>query len=158
MGLGIGALIVAGFITYLVYSSRSSQTRYERRAEVMQSTQADAYAAKLPVADIKMFEAENFVGGKAIYVEGKITNSGDKTVVGATVEATFKNSLDQIVQRESHSLMVVERREPAVDLVALSALPLNPGDTKEFRMTFEHISADWNGQYPKVEVKLVTTK
>ena len=158
IGLGIGALIVAAIITYLVYSSRSSQTRYERRPEVMQATQADPYAAKLPLTDIKMFEAENFVGGKSIYVEGKITNSGEKTVTGATVEATFKNSLDQVVQRENHNLMVIERREPAVDLVALSALPLKPGQTLEFRMTFEHISADWNGQYPKVEVKLVTTQ
>ena len=54
--------------------------------------------------------------------------------------------------------MVIERREPAVNLVALSALPLKPGETQEFRMTFEHISADWNGQYPQVEVKLVTTR
>ena len=158
VGLGIGALIVAGVITYLVYSSRASQTRYERRPEVMQSTLADAYAAKLPVTDIKMFEAENFVGGKAIYVEGKITNIGDKTVAGATVEGTFRNTLDQIVQRENHNLMVIAAREPAVDVVALSAAPLKPGESKEFRMTFEHISADWNGQYPKVEVKLVTTR
>lgn len=157
MGLGIGALLVAGIIVFLVYSSRSSQTRYERRPEVMQATQADPYAAKLALSDIKMFEAENFVGGKSIYVEGKITNSGDRTVAGATIEATFINGLDQVVQRENHNVMVIERREPAVDLVALSALPLKPGESREFRMTFEHISADWNGQYPRVEVKLVTT-
>ena len=158
LGLGIGAVIVICVITYLIYSSRSSDTRYERRAEVMQATPADAYAAKLPVSNIKMFEAENFVGGKSIYVEGKIANTGDKTVSGATVEATFKNSMGQVVQRENHNLMVIERREPAVDLVALSALPLKPGESREFRMTFEHVSADWDGQYPQVEVKLVTTK
>lgn len=158
LGLGIGALIVIGILSYLVYASRSSQTRYERRAEVMQSAPADAYAAKLPLADIKMFEAENFVGGKAIYVEGKITNTGDKVVTGATIEGTFCNSLDQVVQRENHNLMVILAREPAVDVAALSAAPLKPGETKEFRMTFEHISADWNGQYPQVAVKLVTTQ
>ncbi|HUS18433.1 MAG TPA: DUF2393 family protein [Terriglobales bacterium] len=158
LGLGIGALIVVGIISYLVYASRSSPTRHERRAEVMQSAPADPYAANLPIAEIKMFEAENFVGGKAVYVEGKITNTGDKTVTGATVEGTFKNSLDQVVQRENHNLMVIQAREPAVDVVALSAAPLKPGESKEFRMTFEHISADWNGQYPQVAVKLVTTK
>lgn len=158
LGLGIGAVIVAGVITFLIYSSRSSDTRYERRAEVMQSAPADAYAAKLPVSNIKMFEAENFVGGKSIYVEGKVTNSGDQTVVGATIEATFKNSMGLVVQRENHNLMVIERREPAVNLVALSAMPLNPGASQEFRMTFEHVSADWDGQYPQVQVKLVTTK
>ncbi len=158
LGLGIGAVLVAGIIVFLVYSSRSSETRYERRAEVMQSAPADAYAAKLLLSDIKMLEAENFVGGKSIYVEGKITNSGDQTVIGATVEGTFRNTLDQIVQRENHNLMIIQTREPAVDVVALSAAPLKPGETKEFRMTFEHISADWNGQYPQVAVKLVTTK
>lgn len=158
LGLGIGAVLVAGVIIFLVYSSRSSDTRYERRAEVMQSTPADPYAAQLVLADIKMLEAENFVGGKSIYVEGTITNSGSQTVSGATVEGTFRNSLDQIVQRENHNLMIIQTREPAVDVVALSAAPLKPGETREFRMTFEHISADWNGQYPQVAVKLVTTK
>ena len=158
LGLGIGALLVAGIIIFLVYSSRSSEDRYERRAVVMQAAPADAYAAKLPLSDIKMFEAENFVGGKSIYVEGKITNAGDQTVTGATIEGTFLNAMNQIVQRENHNLMIIRTREPADDIVALSAAPLKPGETKEFRMTFEHISADWNGQYPKVEVKLVTTK
>lgn len=158
LGLGIGALLVAGIITFLIYSSRSSDTRYVRRAEVMQATPADPYAAQLSLTDIKMFEAENFVGGKSIYVEGKITNNGDKTVVGATIEGTFKNALDQVVQRENHTLMIIRAREPADDIVALSALPLKAGETKEFRMTFERISADWNGQYPAVAVKLVTTK
>jgi hypothetical protein len=158
VGLGIGALIVIAVIVYLVYSSRASSTRYERRAEIMQSAPADPYAAQLKLSDIKMLEAENFVGGKSIYVEGKITNTGDKTVTGATVEGTFNNSLNQIVQRENHNLMIIRAREPADDIVALTASPLEPGQTKEFRMTFEHISADWNGQYPKVEVKLVTTK
>jgi hypothetical protein len=158
VGLGIGALIMISIIVYLVYSSRSSDTRYERRAEVMKATQADPYAAQLKLADIKMFEAENFVGGKSIYVEGRITNAGDRTVVGATIEGTFLNSLEQIVQRENHNLMIIRTREPADDIVALSASPLQPGETKEFRMTFERISADWDGRYPKVEVKLVNTK
>lgn len=158
VGLGIGALLISGVIVFLIYSSRSSDTRYVRRAEVMQATQADAYAVNLPLTEIKMFEAENFVGGKSIYVEGKITNKGDKTVVGATIEGTFKNSLDQVVQRENHNMMIILTREPADDLAALSASPLKPGETKEFRMTFERISADWNGQYPTVAVKLVTTR
>jgi hypothetical protein len=158
LGLGLGALLIACVVLFLVYSSRSSGTRYERRAEVMQSTPADAYAAQLPLSDIKMLEAENFVGGKSIYVEGKITNNGNQTVTGATVEGTFRNTLDQVVQRENHNLMIILTREPAVDVAALSASPLKPGETKEFRMTFEHISADWNGQYPQVAVKLVTTK
>jgi len=64
VGLGLGALLVIAIISYLVYSSRSSPTRHERRVEVMQSAPADAYAAKLPISDIKMFEAENFVGGR----------------------------------------------------------------------------------------------
>jgi hypothetical protein len=158
VGLGIGALLVVAIIGYLVYASRSSPTRHERRIEVMQATKADAYAANLTITDIKMLEAENFVGGKTVYVEGKIANNGDKTVTGATIEGTFKNSLGQVVQRENHNLMVIQTREPAVDVVALSASPLKPGETKEFRMTFEHISGDWNGQYPEVAVKLVTTK
>jgi hypothetical protein len=159
LGLGIGAAVVIIVIAVLVYNSRNSESRYVRREAVMQSSGApDPYAEKLKLSDINLSAAENFVGGTATYIEGKINNIGDKTVTGATVEITFRNSLDQIVQRETHNLMIVLSREPAIDVAALSASPLKPGESKEFRLTFEHVSADWNRQYPEIQVKLVDTR
>ena len=159
LGVTIGLVIVTVMIGYLIYSSRTDSTsRQQKPVAVMQSAPADPYAAKLELGDIKMSQAENMLGGSSIYVEGKIKNTGDKTATGATIEITFKNSLGEVVQRESHPLMVILRREPAEDVSALNAAPLNPGDSREFRQTFERVSADWNRQYPELRITTVTTR
>ena len=38
------------------------------------------------------------------------------------------------------------------DLADLSRLPIGPGQTKTVRMTLEHISADWNQNYPEMQL------
>jgi hypothetical protein len=36
--------------------------------------------------------------------------------------------------------------------------PLAPGQGKPFRLTFEHISSDWNHAYPDLQVTDVSLK
>jgi hypothetical protein len=36
--------------------------------------------------------------------------------------------------------------------------PLVPGQSKTFRLTFEGISAQWNHQYPDIQITDVTVK
>jgi hypothetical protein len=158
LGLGIGAVIICAIIAYLIVSSRSSPTRYSTPITIAQSAQQDPYARQLEISDVKMAQAQNILGGTMTYLEAKIANKGDKTVVGATIEVTFKNSLGQVVQRESQPLMIITQREPAMDIVAVNNSPLKLGDTKDLQLTFEHISADWNRQYPELRVTTVVTK
>jgi len=42
--------------------------------------------------------------------------------------------------------------------VDLGVAPLAPGQTQTFRLTFDHISAQWNRQYPEVRVTDVVVK
>jgi hypothetical protein len=158
LGLGIGAVIILAIIAYLIVSSRSSPTRYTNPIVINQQVPADPYAANLTISDAKMAQASNILGGTMTYLEAKIANKGDKTVTGASIEVTFKNSLGQVVQRGSQPLMVITQREPAMDIVAVNTSPLKPGDTKDLQLTFEHISADWNRQYPELRVTTVVTK
>jgi hypothetical protein len=158
LGLGIGALLIVVVIGFLIYSSRKDPGRTPRPQAVMQQAPQDPYAAKLELSGIKMSQAENLLGGRSIYIEGTIKNTGDKTVSGASGEVTFRNSLSEVVQRENHVMRVVLAREPAVDIAALSMSPLQPGESKEFQLIFEHVSADWNGQYPELRITTVTTK
>jgi hypothetical protein len=37
-------------------------------------------------------------------------------------------------------------------------MPLAPGQTQPFRLTFDSISAQWNRQYPEIRVTDVTVK
>ncbi len=117
-----------------------------------------AYAGQLQTTDLHLSTAENFVGGRVTYLEGKIINAGDKTVTGADVEVVFRNTLGEIVDRQTQPLYVQAAPLGNPDWVALSMAPLGPGKTAEFRMTFEHISADWNQGYPELRFVSVTTK
>lgn len=158
LGLGIGAVIIIGVIAYLIYSSRTAPNQYAKPITVAQSAPEDPYAAKVEIKDVKMAQAQNILGGTMTYLEAKITNRGDKTITGASVEVTFRNSLNQVVQREAQQLMIITQREPAMDIVAVNNSPLKPGDSKDFQLTFEHISADWNRQYPELRLTTIITK
>ena len=116
------------------------------------------YAASLKLSDFKMSAAENFVGATVNYVDGTVTNTGDKTVPHAVVEVVFKDEMSQIVQRETVPLKVLKTGGPYPEAVDLGVSPLAPGQSQSFRLTFESISAQWNRQYPEIRIIDVTLK
>jgi hypothetical protein len=118
----------------------------------------DPYAENLQVADLKLSQAENFAGGTISYLDGKVANVGKLTVTGATVESIFRNSLGEIVQRETQPLRVTKPGLAGFEDVApLSKVPLTPNTTLNFRLTFEHISNDWNHGYPELRFTQIKT-
>jgi hypothetical protein len=116
------------------------------------------YAANLKLSDLKMSAAENFVGASVTYIDGTVTNTGDKTVTHAAVHVVFRNSLGEIAQAEDVPLHVLQTGGPYPDAVDLNMSPLAPGQGKPFRLTFEHISSDWNQAYPELQVTDVSVK
>ena len=117
-----------------------------------------AYAANLKLSDFKMSAAENFVGATVSYVDGTVTNAGDKTVTHLLVQVNFKDDMGQVVQREEIPLQVLKTDGPYPEAVDFSVSPLGSGQTKPFRLTFEGISAQWNRQYPEIQVTDVAVK
>ncbi|MBZ5649513.1 MAG: DUF2393 domain-containing protein [Acidobacteriia bacterium] len=117
-----------------------------------------AYAANLKFSDMKMSAAENFVGATVTYLDGTVTNSGDKTVSHAVVSVTFKDSLGQIAQVEDVPLRILQTSGPYPEAVDLRAAPLTPAQSKPFRLIFEHVTADWNHEYPELKVTDVSVK
>src|SRR6476661_8537990 len=118
----------------------------------------DPYAAKIKFSDMKMSAAENFVGSSVTYLDGTVTNTGDKTVSHAMVEVTFKDSLGQVVQSEDVALRILQTSGPYPEALDLSVVPLAPAQAKPFRLTFEHVTADWNHEYPALKVTNVSVK
>jgi len=116
------------------------------------------YIANLKLSDFKMSAAENFVGATVSYVDGIITNSGDRTVTRVMVEVTFKDELGQLAQRENIPMQVLKTGGPYPEAVDFSISPLGPGQSKAFRLTFESISAQWNHQVPEIQVTDVTLR
>lgn len=128
------------------------------RTEPKRTSGPPAYAAKLKISDLKMSAAENFVGATVNYVDGTLTNTGDKTLTHATVEVTFKDDMGQLAQREEVPLQVLKTSGPYPEAVDLRASPLGPGQSEPFRLTFESISAQWNRQYPEIQITEVAAK
>lgn len=119
----------------------------------------DPYAESLQIGDLKLSAAENFVGGTVSYLDGKIANVGSKTVTAATVEVVFRNAMGQVVQKEPLPLMLYHTGMAGFpDVAPLSAVPLGPNTTRDFRLTLEHISNDWNQGYPELRFTQITTK
>jgi hypothetical protein len=116
------------------------------------------YASKLQLSDLKMSVAENFVGASVTYIDGMVANTGDKTVSHAIVHVSFKNSLGEVAQAEDVPLHVLQTSGPYPDAVDLSMTPLPPGQGKPFRLTFEHITSDWDQAYPDLRVTDVTVQ
>ena len=116
------------------------------------------YAANLKLSDFKMSAAENFVGATVSYVDGTVTNAGDKTVTHAVVEVLFKDDMGQLAQREDIPLQVLKTDGPYPEAVDFSVSPLGPGQSTAFRLTFEGISAQWNHQFPEIQLTDVAVK
>ena len=145
--LGVAlVVVVVGVIALLTRGSPKSATALH------------PYAANLKLSDLKMSAAENFVGASVTYIDGTVTNDGNQTVIHAIVHVSFKNSLDEVVQAEDIPLHVLQTTGPYPDAVDLSASPLAPRQSKPFRLTFEHVSADWNQAYPELKITDVAVR
>ena len=128
------------------------------RAEHKKPAAPPAYAANLKFSDMKTSAAQNFVGATVTYLDGIIANTGDKAVIHAVAQITFKDELGQTAQREELPIRVLRTGGPYDEAVDLSLSPLAPGQSKPFRLTFENISAQWNHAYPDVQITQVSVK
>jgi hypothetical protein len=150
--VGLGVAIVVIVVAMLAIIGRAGRTGPKP---------PPPFASKLQLTELKMSAAENFVGATVTYLDGKITNSGDKTVTHAIVQATFMNSLGQVVQRETLPIHVLTTGTTGgiyTDVVDLGSAPLSAGQSRPFRLTLEHISADWNHAAPELKFVDVATK
>ena len=152
--------VIAGLVVVVVLAGMllsSHRDRAAQRAEEASQT-PDAYASHISIGNLQMSEATNFAGGKVTYVDGVITNKGDKTVTGVNVLVTFNNDIAEPPQQSPMPLTLIRTREPYVDIEPVAAEPLKPGDSHEFRLIFDHVSPTWNQQYPVIQPTHVQTR
>lgn len=147
--VAVGIAIVVAVVAIIAVVGRGSRP---------QPAPPPAYAASLKISGLKISAAQNFVGGTVTYLDGNITNSGDKTVSDAAVHAVFRNTLNQVVQTEDLAVHVLQTSGPYPDAVDLSVAPLGPGQTRPIRLTLEHISADWNQAAPELNFTRIATR
>lgn len=116
------------------------------------------YAASLKLSDLKMSQSQNFAGFTVTYVDGTITNSGNKTVTHAVARVSFKDPYGQVAQIEEVPIKILQTGGPYLDTADLALAPLSPSQSKPFRLIFERISQQWNQAYPDLQISDVTVK
>src|ERR1039458_5097466 len=82
----VGIVIVAVIVGILALILRSEQKK---------PVEPSPYAANLKFSDLKASAAQNFAGATVSYLDGVITNTGNQTVIHATVQVTFKDDMGQ---------------------------------------------------------------
>ena len=131
------ALVIAAIgaaFTFLHRSAATSGTISQPTAE------EKAYLPQIQVTDAKMSVARNYLGDSIYYLDAKITNGGSRTVRGVDLQLEYVDMLGQVVLRDS------------AHPVTPRDLPLEPGKTRAFQVSYDHMPADWNQAPPKVAV------
>ena len=148
-----GSVVVIVALLLVVVGSRSHKTA---------STTPDPYASQLALTGITLSQSSNMAGSQLTYVDGTITNHGDRTVDGVTVRTTFHGAGDASgasqPQGETSTLNLITSREPYIDTAPVSNNPIRPGEQRPFRLIFDHVSADWNQQNPDIQIMQVHFK
>lgn len=114
---------------------------------------ADPYAGNLIITGLQMSESGNLAGGKVTYLDGHIANKGDRTVSGISVQVLFRDAAQEVAQNDPPQAMkIIRTRDPYIDIEPLSAVPLKPGDERDFRLIFDQVVPDWDGALPQLRI------
>jgi hypothetical protein len=99
-----------------------------------------AYVSKISVTGGRMSAAQNYLGDTITYLDAKITNEGSRQVRDVELQLEYTDTLGQIVLRDT------------THAVSPRFLPLPPGKTRDFQVSYDHMPADWNQAPPKITV------
>ena len=132
----VGAVMLALLAVVVFYWHVHGATQFS--AGAIPTEEQKAYFRQLEFTDLHMSVAQNFLGDNVTYLDARVRNEGTKTVRRLDVDLTFVDMLSQVILRER------------VYPVSERTIPLNPGESRAFRITFEHIPAEWNQAAPAI--------
>jgi hypothetical protein len=150
----IALIVVVAIIGVLVAISHGHAPANPGGAEL---ASADPYAASLPISNLQMSQAGNMAGSQTTYLDGQITNQGQKTVTAITIQVAFHGFSNPISSKQTLPLTLIRTRQPYVDIEPVNAAPIQPGQSREFRLIFDNIPQDWNQNYPELRIIQVAT-
>ena len=99
-----------------------------------------AYATHVHFLALQMSRASNLLNQEVTYFAGQISNDGVRTIREVEVTLEFHDPFNQVVLRETRSLLGPHAR------------PLDGGQRREFQVSLEFVPQTWNQQYPSIQV------
>jgi hypothetical protein len=120
----------------LIYFNRPAATP---AAQAAASAEAKAYVHNLALSDVRMQASENFMRQRVVEIQGKIANNGPRPLKSIEIYCLFYGIDGREVYRE---------RVPIVR----STAPLNPNETRPFRLPYDSLPEGWNQAMPKMVI------
>jgi hypothetical protein len=105
------------------------------------SAEAKAYTKFLGLSDFEMKASDSFMQSTLVELLGKITNKGGRRLKIVEIHCIFYDpSMQYAVHRER------------VTIVRVKDGPLEPGQTRSFRLPFDSIPNTWNQATPQMVI------
>lgn len=125
-------------------------TPHKRTAPEAAQVPGQPTGSQIQLSDLKNQPSP---AGSAIYVVGRLTNTGSTDLTGVQVQATFKGANGQNLVTETRPIESVTSPGEAQDL---SRDPVKPNEARPFRIYFRNVPAGWNHEVPAVSISTVT--
>ena len=106
--------------------------------------EARAYIKNLALSEVTMNAKLNYFSQKAVDIEGKIGNKGDRPLSVVEVTCVFRDYSGQI--------LLLQR----LSIVSQKMGGLQPGETKSFRLPFDNAPDGWNQQMPQLVIAAIS--
>lgn len=118
----------------------------------------DPYAKYVTLGNVQVSQASNFAGDQLTYVDGTITNHGNRTVTSMTLQAAFPSESGDAPQMLQAPVSLVRSRDPYVDTQPISIAPLSAGKSQDFRLVFDNVTPMWSQQPPSLRIIDIGTR
>jgi hypothetical protein len=139
--LGVGFVL----LTTVAGCGKSSSGRRSHAGQ--NAIEAEAYKSKIEVSRVGLAKGESYLGSEVFYVEGSLKNTGSRVVQRVEITFLFKDSLKQVVLKESRKALEYK-----------GARGLEADKSTRFQVAFDHLPKEWNYILPDLEVSQVTLK
>lgn len=104
------------------------------------SSEAKAYLPNLALSGVKIQASENFMQQQVVEITGGITNNGRRPLESVEVYCVFDGVNGHEIYRERQAI------------VNSKGGPLEPGQTRAFRLPFDSLPDGWNQALPHLVI------
>jgi len=137
IGIVIVLLLIGGAVMWSHYSVPVAN---EEDKPLPVNPEEQAYLPQIQLTAPTMSRAANFLNQEVTYIFGTVTNVGNRKVKQIEITLEFHDPFNQVVLRDRQRLFLP------------TAPPMEPGQSRDFQVPYEHISAEWNNVYPTIKV------
>jgi hypothetical protein len=145
-GRQFGLALLSGLIVVLILGggfylwSRGGANHPIGPAPLPMGAEQQAYAPQIHYSDFQLSRATNMLKTEITYVDGMISNTGNRSVVEIEILLEFHDLSGKIMFHDTRRLY------------GKAATPLAAGERRDFELAFENVPDGWDQRPPAITV------